>query len=206
MKRLMLILFIFLAFINNLIAKTSYSEPNGYLNDHGYVDLSLPSGTMWATCNVGARDAYCSGVFCYWGIDGTKPDSTYNGKSSIAGTDSDIAFVNWKEGWRTPSNKDWKELKKYCKWKWTTINGQHGYLVTGKNNNSIFLPASGYRVYYGKRNQGATGAYWSASYNPYINEESTFASYFHFNLHRAYMSSCTSGYEQQVRPVCSRRK
>lgn len=184
------------------MAKTEYSEPTGYLNDHGYVDLSLPSGTMWATCNVGAREAYYSGEFISWGINGEKPDSTTNCKYSIAGTNKDIAYVDWKEGWTTPSNNDWKELKKYCKWKWITVNGQRGYLVTGKNNNSIFLPASGYGVYYEKRNQGATGAYWSATYNPYMKATSTFVSYMHFNLHRSYMSYCTSNYERLVRPVC----
>lgn len=204
MKKLAFILLTFVGFIEISMAKQVYSDPTGYLNDHGYVDLSLPSGNKWATCNVGAKDAYYSGEYCYWGIDGSKPDSTYNSKFSIAGTNSDIATVDWEEGWRTPSDMDWIELKKFCKWKWTTINGQHGYLITGKNQNSIFLPASGYNCTYGKRRQGATGAYWSATYNPYVNENSTFVSYLHFNLHRSYVAYCTSNYGQQVRPVCSK--
>ena len=30
------------------------NRENGRINGHAYVDLGLPSGTLWATCNMGA--------------------------------------------------------------------------------------------------------------------------------------------------------
>ena len=33
---------------------TKDNSGNGTYNGHDYIDLGLPSGTMWATCNVGA--------------------------------------------------------------------------------------------------------------------------------------------------------
>ena len=36
-------------------------------NVHQYVDLGLPSGTLWATTNIGATHSYQSGLFFAWG-------------------------------------------------------------------------------------------------------------------------------------------
>ena len=36
-------------------------------NVHHYVDLGLPSGTLWATTNIGAVQPYQSGLFFAWG-------------------------------------------------------------------------------------------------------------------------------------------
>lgn len=51
------------------------SEPDGYINGHGYVDLGLPSGTKWATCNVGAKSPEKYGDYFAWGE--TSPKSEY---------------------------------------------------------------------------------------------------------------------------------
>ena len=50
------------------------------LNGHEYVDLGLPSGTLWATCNVGAETPESIGSYFAWGETSTKADydwSTY---------------------------------------------------------------------------------------------------------------------------------
>ncbi len=56
-----------------------------------------------------------------------------------------------------PTEQQWEELGNECSWNW---NG-YGYVVTGSNGNSIFLPAAGIRNY---RNQiygvGQEGGYW----------------------------------------------
>ena len=39
----------------------------GGLNGHDYVDLGLPSGTLWATCNVGATTPEGYGDYFAWG-------------------------------------------------------------------------------------------------------------------------------------------
>lgn len=53
-------------------------------------------------------------------------------------------------------------MKKF-KWTYTTENGKKGYLVTGPNNNSIFLPAAGGRYKSSLLNIGELGCYWSST-------------------------------------------
>ena len=43
------------------------SEPDGYINGHGFVDLGLPSGTKWAICNIGASSPEKYGEYFAWG-------------------------------------------------------------------------------------------------------------------------------------------
>ena len=63
-----------------------------------------------------------------------------------------------------PTKAEFQELVYNCTWTWTTQNGHQGYRVTGKNGQSIFLPAAGYRsgdsLYY----DGEHGLYWSSSH------------------------------------------
>ena len=53
---------------------------NGTYNGHDYIDLGLPSGTLWAACNVGAETPEGLGSYFAWGETTTKADydwSTY---------------------------------------------------------------------------------------------------------------------------------
>lgn len=52
---------------------------NNHLNGHEYVDLGLPSGTLWATCNVGADSPEDYGDYYAWGD--TLPKTMYDWKS-----------------------------------------------------------------------------------------------------------------------------
>ena len=123
----------------------------GSLNGHEWVDLGLPSGTKWATCNIGASSPEDYGDYFAWGE--TKPKDEYALKNSvtyglqmsdIAGNvQYDAATANWGEGWRMPTETQMKELSSRCTWEWIKQNGVSGYKVTGPNGNSIFLPASG---------------------------------------------------------------
>ena len=65
--------------------------------------------------------------------------------------------------WRTPTDAEWIELRTECTWRWTIQNGINGYLVTGPNDNSIFLPAAGQRIYVSIYDAGSFGDYWSSS-------------------------------------------
>ncbi|MCF0186780.1 MAG: hypothetical protein HUJ98_09880, partial [Bacteroidaceae bacterium] len=49
-------------------------EPEDYFNGHEYVDLELPSGILWATCNVGATKPEEYGLYYGWGM--TEPYDT----------------------------------------------------------------------------------------------------------------------------------
>ena len=141
------------------------------INGHEYVDLGLPSGLKWATCNVGASLPEEYGDYYAWGEVKTKNKYTEDnsktyGKSmsDISGHSKyDVARAKWGGSWRLPTKKELEELKNNCKWEWTTINGKEGYKVTGPNGNSIFLSAAGGRdgssLYYARD----YGYYWSST-------------------------------------------
>lgn len=154
-------------------------------NGYEYVDLGLPSGTLWATCNVGSESPEDDGNYYAWGE--TEPKSTYNWStykwcrgssstmtkyctSSSYGTvddkttldlSDDAARINWGGDWRMPTKAELEELRTECTWTWTTQNRVKGYKVTSKTNgNSIFLPAAGCL---GESYSLGRGLYWSSS-------------------------------------------
>ena len=118
---------------------------------HDYVDLGLPSGTKWATCNVGASTPEEYGNYYAWGETSTKTEYTEENSvtygqqmSDISGNAQyDAATANWGSTWRIPNRAEVEELIDNCTWTWTTQNGVNGIKVTGTNGNSIFLPAAG---------------------------------------------------------------
>lgn len=57
--------------------------------------------------------------------------------------ENDVVINKWGDGWSMPTLKDFLELIKFCKWSYSTIKGIEGYIITGKNGNSIFLPKTG---------------------------------------------------------------
>ena len=149
------------------------------------VDLGLPSGTIWASHNVGANSPEGKGDFFAWGE--TAPKENYNWGTykwsnhsntklnkyctdSVYGTvdnkteldpEDDAAYVNWGPSWRIPTYDQLDELKMLCNWTWTMQKGVNGYLVTGPNGNSLFLPAAGDWLD-GSYNTGS-GFIWSRS-------------------------------------------
>lgn len=177
----------------NFVAGTAYAyaltdgEKLGSSIPVNAVDLGLPSGTLWADRNVGADSPEAYGGYFAWGE--TAPKSTYNWSTykwcngsydtqtkyctdSYYGTvdnkttldlEDDAAYVNMGSEWRMPTTTEQRELMDNCTWTWTTQNGVNGRKVTGKNGNSIFLPAAGFRdnssLYYA----GPYGNYWSSS-------------------------------------------
>ena len=106
-----------------------------------YVDLGLPSGNKWATCNAGASTP--SGIGYYLNMNEAR-----------------------ECGWHLPTKQDFDELldENNCRWEWTTENGINGYKVISKmNGNSIFLPAAAYRDGTSFGDPGVNGNYWSAT-------------------------------------------
>lgn len=172
-------------------------EPNndggsGTFNGHEYVDLGLPSSTLWATCNVGADTPEAYGEYFAWGE--ITPKTTYNWstyKYSNGGeemnaftkycndsnfgyddfTDNltvlqpmdDAATANWGNGWCMPTVEQWVELYQNTTHTWTAQNGVNGRLFTASNGNSLFLPAAGYRWDDVHNSAGSIGYYWSSS-------------------------------------------
>ena len=145
-------------------------ESNCKINGHEYVDLGLPSGLKWATCNVGANSPEEYGDYYAWGETETKDEyteensCTYGVKmNDISGDPKyDVARKKWGDNWRMPTYYEMEELIDLCFWEWKTKNGINGYKVTGWNHNSIFLPAEGVRCESSLDGDGNTGFYWSA--------------------------------------------
>ena len=145
------------------------SEPDGFVNDHGYVDLGL--SVKWATCNVGANSPSDYGDYYAWGETSTKSSYTEENSSTfgksmgnIGGNSSyDVARYRWGGSWRMPTKAEWQELVDKCTWTWTTQGGHNGYKVTGKNGKSIFLPAAGWRYGTSPDGVGEYGYYWSST-------------------------------------------
>ena len=191
------------------------SKPSGYINSHGYVDLGLPSGLKWATCNVGASSPEDYGDYFAWGETNTKADYFYDnsltlGKSlselrsagiinssDVLNKSHDAARSNWGSTWRMPTKEEMEELNTECTWRWTTQGGKKGYKVTGPNGRSIFLPAAGNRYGSSLHNAGENGNYWSSS--AYDDTYYAFYLYFYSGDHSVYWLG--RGYGRSVRPV-----
>ena len=145
-------------------------ESNGYINGHEYVDLGLPSGLKWATCNVGANSPEEYGNYYAWGETYTKDEYDRDNcdlweveMKNIGGDpDYDVATSEWGEEWRLPTKEEFEELVKECEWKWMKKKGVNGKRVTGPNGKSIFLPAAGYRNE-SSLGDGSYGSYWSST-------------------------------------------
>ena len=138
------------------------------------VDLGLPSGTKWASYNLGATRPEDYGGYYAWGelekkdsyswntylhCDG-EDYSCYELPNPISGTIYDIVKMKWGGSWRMPTMDDFSELSENCQVEWVSRNGIKGCLVTGSNGNSIFLPASGWIGGDTKNNVNEYGLYW----------------------------------------------
>ena len=182
MKRLLFLIWL-------LVALPSMAQQiSGTASGHPYVDLGLPSGTLWATTNIGAKNPWECGDYFAWGETTSKSEydwSTYkyvnvasnkltkycntSDKGNNGYTDSrttleridDVAAANWGSDWCMSTLDQIKELKDKCTWTWTTNYDIEGYEVTGPNGNSLFLPASGYRGGSELGGVGDSGYFWS---------------------------------------------
>ena len=168
---------------------------------HEYVDLGLPSGLKWATCNVGATKPEEYGNYYAWGETAPKSSYSSDNYSYSDNPDKDAARANWGGQWRMPTKEEWQELLDNCTWTWVEgYNGgeNNGYQVTGSNGNSIFLPAAGYRsrddLYYA----GDRGYYWSSSLGTDYPDDAWYVLFYSDNVLRSIDGRY---YGQSVRPV-----
>ena len=157
-----------------LIFQTELPAPT-----HEYVDLGLPSGLLWATCNVGADTPEGYGDYFAWGE--TQPKENYQFYTYQFGEqlhinkyctqdhlivllpEDDAATANWGANWRMAREDEWQELRDNTTRTMTTQNGVKGLLYTASNGNSIFMPAAGYRYGTSIGNARNYGYYWTSS-------------------------------------------
>ena len=160
-------------------------------DDPNWVNLGLPSGLLWATCNVGATSPEDTSYFfawgetvaknvydCGWSIYAYGSNYTqltkycndayygldgYTDNLTILEPTDDAATAIMGNGARTPTKEEWQELIDNTTAEWTTLNGINGCRFTAANGNSIFLPAAGERNEAHINHSGSFGYYWSAS-------------------------------------------
>ena len=180
----------------------------GELAGHQWVDLGLPSGTKWATYNVGTTLIHGVGTRIAWGELATKKTFSpsaykYNDTVIISYTgnaECDLATAQWGEGWYTPTKLQWDELIKYCDWEYVMINGIYGVLFTStKTYNYIFLPSTGYTddETYKLKYTTYNLAYWSST--GYSNNG---AHAYIANYEQGYMTITNRYVAHCVRAVC----
>ena len=172
-----------------------------------FIDLGLPSGTLWADRNIGAGAPEDYGDHFRWGetTPFTENSDDYEYRDlgeNIAGTEYDVATSMLGKGYQMPTEEQLKELKHYCTWEQSTINDVYGMKVTGPNGNSIFLPAAGFRynISSSLASVGKGGYYWIATHDNLICGKKR-GNYLMFNSFFCLMALYDRGGGSSVRPV-----
>ena len=208
-----------------LVTGIDVNVTNEIVHTHEFVDLGLPSGLLWATCNVGANAPEKYGDYFAWGE--TELKTTYNwsnyqycngsciqltkycndsyyGYSGFTDnlitllSEDDAATSNWGTDWRMPTMEEWQELYQNTTYTWTTQNGVRGGLFTSSNGNNLFLPAAGSSYNEGVGNYGN---YWSSSLNTNFPDEARCCSFNLTNVWIGYNSNGDRCSGLSVRPV-----
>ena len=188
--------------INYLLSGSWSDDPVTPPDDHDWVDLGLPSGTLWATCNVGAKFPEEYGDYFAWGEVEPKEVYDWSTYKWCNGTDStmtkycidgacgivdnktvlepedDAAYVNWGPSWRMPSMEQILELKNTCTMQRLEMNGVIGALITGPNGNTVFFPLAGQVNGNKYERVGNYGYFWSTDL---FSDDSNVARYIYFN-------------------------
>ena len=193
--------------------KKKTESPKGLLG----IDLGLPSGLKWGSCNVGAEMAHEFGTYFAWGETVAKQSYSKENSSCSGMLPSDMnskgildadgnlsskydaaSQICGKE-WRLPTLADVKELIENCVWKWTSVQNVQGYLVRSKvNSNSIFLPAAGYCHDSSVDFAGDDGGYWSSTPGPDADRSNSLD---FLSVNRSvFLSNRYNG--RTIRPVC----
>ena len=135
---------------------------------HEFVDLGLPSGTKWATMNVGATGMTDYGNFYQYGkgaaqYAATSGESRYSGTEDPLATSADTAKQVWGGSWHMPTKAQFEELTANTTYEWTTIDGIDGSKFTAQNGNYVFFPAAGYMNYGSRVGMGSRSQVWSST-------------------------------------------
>ena len=198
---------------------------------YDYVDLGLPSGTKWATYNIGTSVPEGYGNYFAWGETAAKWTYTWRyydyaegatfddprlikyccnseyGKNGFTDNlvtlqaEDDAAAVNWGAPWRMPTSEEMRELKNNCTIVWITHNNIGGMLFTGNNGNSVFFPAAGRYHESSVSYCDYYGMYWSSS----LRIERSYSAWglsFISDTESCFIDGYGRDYGFSVRPVC----
>ena len=132
-----------------------------------FVDLGLPSGLLWAKCNIGAATETEAGGYFSWGETAPKTEfsenkykfwdgskfTKYNDDDKLTQLqpEDDAATIILGPWCHIPTKAEWEELIEKCTWEATTVTMPTTtepivayWKVTGPNGNHIILPSTGY--------------------------------------------------------------
>lgn len=143
-----------------------YVDP---FNGHAYVDLGLPSGTLWATMNVGATSETDYGNYYMYGMGSrtyNNDDTPYAGTENPLDLSKDTAAQVWGGSWHMPTQAQMQELTANTTYQWVTDyngSGINGGLFTAQNGKSVFFPAAGSWNSGSHNVVGSLGYCWSSS-------------------------------------------
>lgn len=194
-----------------------------------YVDLGLPSGTLWATCNIGANSPEEYGDYFAWGeTEGYNDGKTdfswsaykwcngsydsltkYNTRSIYGNVDNkteldlkdDAAYVNWGPDWRIPSIEQFQELinSSYTATVWTTLNGVYGHKITSKKNGNSIFLPAAGYRYYSSLSNDGSDGYY---WSRTLISSSPFQAWrLYFNSSGIFTKYENRNYGRSVRPV-----
>ena len=163
-------------------------------NGHDFVNLNLPSGTLWATANVGASEPTDFGLYFQWGdtkgytsnqVGETKGKKYFGWEDYKWNIDSgkyvtygamlelkdDAAHVHMGGEWHIPTPEQIKELVDNTTSKWKRVNGVRGRLFTSKKDKtkSIFIPSAGYMGLGALKGKGSLGEIWTSKIGSYLS-------------------------------------
>lgn len=194
-------------------------------NGHDYVDLDLPSGTLWAKMNVGASNPLDYGLYFQWGdTQGYTKDQVgkdkkftwndykwnpsgdgetfkkYANTRTTLDLEDDAAHVNMGGDWHMPAPYQIRGLIDNTTSKWTTLDDVNGRLFTSKKDKSksIFIPATGMVWDDSLYFGGIDGFVWSSMIDTNFVLSGQFL---YFNQGRTFMSYHTRSYGLSVRGV-----
>ena len=176
------------------------------------IDLGLPSGTLWACCNVGATKPEEFGGYYAWGeietkdvydwnsyihCDGTR-ETCHDLGHDIAGTQYDVAHVKWGGKWRMPSYEEVMELKKNTMPVFTIEKEVKGIIIKNRYGGHIFIPVCDYKHAFDTGSIGE-GHYWISTTS---NNSGELSDYLFFDTDNFYTKNCLRYFGLSIRPVC----
>ena len=167
----------------NIISSESTETPDTHIDpavkkglcpdEHHPHSIDLGVGVLFSCCNVGASAPWEPGGYYSWGETQEKSDYSWDSYinnttyeklgDDIAGTDYDVAHVEWGSGWHMPSIQQFQLLSDHCACERIGLNGMPGLKFTGSNGNAVFLPASGRKFRGGISAESIVGYYWTST-------------------------------------------
>ena len=151
------------------------------IDGHEYVDLGLPSGTKWATMNIGASVEAQIGNYYQYG-KGSAQYAATSGQSDYSGTENplsmsvDSARQVWGGRWHTPTKTQVEELIANTSHQYTEnfeCTGVSGVIRTASNGNYIFLPACG-QYLSGSLDFTSLALLWTSTPNTYNGNKTAY--------------------------------